>query len=142
MARQETTNWRSRRSRRLIVDALMVLMREKRYDWITVQEIIDRADVGRSTFCAQFRNKEDVLVSEIERVLGLLHEQQVAAAKDPADLLLPGAEFFRHVQNDPLVLSSPPARAGDRSALPGGAPLPARPDSAATRPRRRLPLAA
>ena len=73
-------------------------MREKRYDRITVQEIIDRADVGRSTFCAQFRNKEDVLGSEVERVLGLLHEQQLASAEEPAEHLLPGAGFFRHVQ--------------------------------------------
>jgi AcrR family transcriptional regulator len=98
VARQEKTDRRSRRSRRLIVDALLALMREKRYDRITVQEIIDRADVGRSTFYAQFQNKEDVLVSEIERVLGLLHEQHHGPAEDPIDHLLPGVTFFRHVQ--------------------------------------------
>ena len=89
---------RSRRSRRLIVDALLALMREKRFDRITVQEIIDRADVGRTTFYTQFRNKEDVLQSEVERVLGVLHEQQVASTVEPADQLLPGVAFFRHVQ--------------------------------------------
>ena len=89
---------RSRRSRRLIVDALIALMREKRYDRITVQEIIDRADVGRSTFYAQFRNKEDVLVSEFDRVLGLLHEQHLAATEESADNLLPSLALFRHVQ--------------------------------------------
>jgi AcrR family transcriptional regulator len=80
------------------VDALLALMQEKRYDRITVQEIIDRADVGRSTFYAQFRSKEDVLVSEIERVLGLLHEQHRTSVEDPADYILPGAEFFRHIE--------------------------------------------
>jgi AcrR family transcriptional regulator len=89
---------RSRRSRRLIVDALLALMLEKRYDRITVQEIIDRADVGRTTFYAQFRNKEDVLASEVERVLGLLHEQHIVTADDPVEQLLPSAWFFRHVQ--------------------------------------------
>jgi len=98
MARQVKTDRRSRRSRRLIVDALLALMQEKRYDRITVQEIIDRADVGRSTFYAQFQNKEDVLVSEIERVLGLLHEQHRGAVENPIDHLLPSAAFFRHVQ--------------------------------------------
>jgi AcrR family transcriptional regulator len=98
MARQEKSDRRSRRSRRLIVEALIALMREKRYDRITVQEIIDRADVGRTTFYAQFRNKEDVLESEVERVLGLLHAQQLASAAEPAAHLLPGAGFFRHVQ--------------------------------------------
>ena len=98
MARLEKPDRRSRRSRRFIVEALLGLMREKRYDRITVQEIIDRADVGRTTFYAQFRNKEDVLVSEVERVLGQLHQQQLASAEEPADQLLPSAEFFRHVQ--------------------------------------------
>ncbi|MGH2614783.1 MAG: TetR/AcrR family transcriptional regulator [Thermomicrobiales bacterium] len=98
MAHQLKQDRRSRRSQRLIVEALLALMREKRYDRITVQEIIDQADVGRSTFYAQFRNKEDVLVSEVERVLGLLHEQHLAPADDPADHLLPSAGFFRHVQ--------------------------------------------
>jgi AcrR family transcriptional regulator len=98
MVRQEKSDRRSRCSRGLIADALLALMREQRYDRITVQEIIDRADVGRSTFYAQFRNKEDVLVSEVERVLGVLHEQHLASAEEPADHLLPGAGFFRHVQ--------------------------------------------
>ncbi len=52
MARQEKSDRRSRRSRRLIIDALLALMLEKRFDRITVQEIIDRADVGRTTFYA------------------------------------------------------------------------------------------
>lgn len=98
MAQQMKQDRRSRRSRRLIVDALLALLQEKRYDRITVQEIIDRADVGRTTFYAQFRNKEDVLLSEVERVLGLLHEQQLASTEEPVDHLLPSAGFFQHVQ--------------------------------------------
>jgi AcrR family transcriptional regulator len=98
LARNEKRDRRSRRSRRLIIDALLALMREKRYDRITVHEIIDRADVGRSTFYAQFRNKEDVLISEVERVLGQLHEQQLTSAEESADQLLPSAGFFRHVE--------------------------------------------
>jgi AcrR family transcriptional regulator len=98
MTRSEKSDRRSRRSRRLIVDALLALLREKRYDRITVQEITDRADVGRTTFYAQFRSKEDVLVSEIERVLGQLHEQQLGSVEEPADQLLPSAGFFRHVE--------------------------------------------
>jgi len=96
--RQQKDDRRSRRSRRLIVDALLALMGEKRFDRITVQEILDRADVGRTTFYAQFRNKEDVLVSEVERVLGQLHEQQLASTEVPVDQLLPSAGFFRHVE--------------------------------------------
>jgi AcrR family transcriptional regulator len=98
MTRSEKLDRRSRRSRRLIVDALLALMLEKRFDRITVQEIIDRADVGRSTFYAQFRNKEDVLESELARVFSLLHEEHLAADQDPAEHLLPSLKLFRHVQ--------------------------------------------
>ena len=98
MTRQEKSDRRSRRSRRLIVDALLALMREKRFDRITVQEIIDRADVGRTTFYAQFRNKDDVLESELERIFGLLQAQHLASAADSADQLLPSLGLFRHVQ--------------------------------------------
>jgi AcrR family transcriptional regulator len=98
MTRQEKFDRRSRRSRRLIVDALLALMLEKRYDRITVQEIIDRADVGRTTFYAQFRNKEDLLQSELERVFALLQARHLASAADPADQLLPSLGLFRHVQ--------------------------------------------
>ena len=96
--REHKADRRSRRSRRLIVDALLALMLEKRFDRITVQEIIDRADIGRSTFYTQFRNKEDVLVSELERVFGQLHAQHAATAEDPAGRLLPSLELFRHVR--------------------------------------------
>jgi AcrR family transcriptional regulator len=106
MERQEKSDRRSLRSRRLIIDALLALMQEKRYDRITVQEIIDRADVGRTTFYAQFRNKEHVLASEFERVLDLLHERDLASAEEPADQLLPSLGLFRHVQEQqPLYLA-------------------------------------
>jgi len=88
---------RSRRTRRLIAEALIALMVEGRYDRITVREIIDRADVGRSTFYAHYRDKEDVLTSEFERVLALLHERlDPDGAGDQQ--LLPSLGLFRHVQ--------------------------------------------
>jgi AcrR family transcriptional regulator len=89
---------RSRRSRRLIADALLALMREKRYDRITVREILERADVGRTTFYAQFRGKDDVLASEFGRILGLLHERHLAATDQPGDQFIPGLSLFRHIQ--------------------------------------------
>ncbi len=46
----------------------------------------------------QFRNKEHVLESELERVFGLLHAQHLASAEEPADQLLPSLGLFRHVQ--------------------------------------------
>ena len=52
---------RSARTRRALHEALISLILRKGYDAITVQEIIDKADIGRATFYAHYRGKEDLL---------------------------------------------------------------------------------
>lgn len=56
---------RVRRTRRLLHEALISLIQEKGYENVSVQEILDRADVGRSAFYANFRGKEDLLLSRL-----------------------------------------------------------------------------
>lgn len=52
---------RSRRSRRVLWEALLALMHEQDWATISVQMICDRADVARSTFYAHFPTKQDLL---------------------------------------------------------------------------------
>lgn len=59
----ETIDRRVRRTQRLLHNALMSLVLEKSYDSITVQEILDRADVGRSTLYAHFTGKDELFLS-------------------------------------------------------------------------------
>ena len=66
------TDRRVRRTRRALHDALLTLMTVKSYDAITVQDIIDRADVGRSTFYSHFTDKRDLLDSGFEDLNQLL----------------------------------------------------------------------
>lgn len=54
---------RVRRTRRLLQDALRSLILEKGYDKVTVQDILERADVGRATLYAHFRDKDDLMMS-------------------------------------------------------------------------------
>src|ERR1700752_55551 len=60
---------RIERTRQTLRNALIGLVLEKHYDEITVQDIIDRANVGRSTFYAHFRDKEDLLMGDWEKFL-------------------------------------------------------------------------
>jgi AcrR family transcriptional regulator len=58
-----TVDRRQRRSRKAIYDAFEALMSTEHYSQVTVAQIIERADVGRSTFYAHFETKDDLLRS-------------------------------------------------------------------------------
>ena len=88
---------RIQRTRQLLEAALLSLIKEKDFDAISVQEIIDRANVGRATFYAHYDNKEDLLESGFEGLLAALRERQREArlqGSAPDDRLF---GFSRHL---------------------------------------------
>ncbi len=74
MAKKEDR--RVQRTQRLLREALLALIQEKGFEALSVQEIIDRANVGRATFYAHFDNKEDLLVSGFDELRASLKEHQ------------------------------------------------------------------
>jgi AcrR family transcriptional regulator len=72
---KRVTDRRVERTRRLLQDALVAMMIEKGYEATTVQNIIDRANVGRATFYAHFADKETLLASGLEDLRALLTER-------------------------------------------------------------------
>lgn len=63
------------RSRRLLQEALVALILERGYDAVTVQAVLDRADVGRATFYAHFGGKEAPLLSLFEELRASLQHE-------------------------------------------------------------------
>jgi len=63
------TDRRVRRSRRALRDAFVALIDEVGYAAITVDDLIERADVSRGTFYAHYRDLADLLGSVIDEVV-------------------------------------------------------------------------
>jgi AcrR family transcriptional regulator len=89
---------RVRRTRLALQNALVELISEHGYESITVQEIIDRADVGRSTFYAHFRDKDELLLSGFERLQPALVAHRDAALGGEGLLDDMPLELMRHMQ--------------------------------------------
>src|SRR5690242_10979296 len=60
---RQRTDRRVNRTRRALKDALTDLILEKGYERVTVGDVLERADVGRSTFYAHFVDKDDLLMA-------------------------------------------------------------------------------
>jgi AcrR family transcriptional regulator len=100
---EATTDRRVRRTRQLLRDALMELTLERGYDRVTVQDILDKADVGRSTFYAHYRDKDDLLVSEFEALHPSLSFRPSGTDEGPAGtvgFLEPLRGAFRDAEAD------------------------------------------
>lgn len=72
------------RTKNLLQQGLCTLLRRKRYEAITVDDICAAADVGRSTFYAHFRSKDDLKRSGLESLHRVLAERQKAARQAQA----------------------------------------------------------
>jgi AcrR family transcriptional regulator len=91
-SKQDKQDRRSQRTRRLVNAAMMDLLREKRYDAITVQDLLDRADIGRSTFYTHYIDKADVLAALIEQIVEMLRQQ---ISQEESEGIFPSLALFR-----------------------------------------------
>ena len=88
---------RSQRTRQALGDALIELMMERGYDSISIRDIIKRADAGRSTFYAHYANKEELFVSQLDRLIELL-SRHIPQEHSPENQYFPSLGLFQHIK--------------------------------------------
>jgi AcrR family transcriptional regulator len=89
------TDRRILRTRQALRRALLALMEEKDYSLITVEEITDRADLGRTTFYLHYKDKEDLLLEEFGSLIYAVVEKIAS---------MPLAELQRQPGPQPPIL--------------------------------------
>ena len=93
---QRSKDRRTVRTRRSLGDALVTLILKKGYEAITVQDIIDEADVGRSTFYMHYTGKEDLLRASFETLRRVLTEAAVVTRGQGSEPLPFSLALFEH----------------------------------------------
>lgn len=106
---------RVRRTRQLLRDAFVSLILERGYDGTTVSDIVERADVGRSTFYAHFVDKEALLLWTFQE---LHFTGDASSGAGPAPLFALSREMFRHADEQRRLFRAVFGRFG--GVLPGG----------------------
>ena len=72
------------------------MIQEKPIDQVTVQEVLDRAGVGRSTFYLHFHDKDDLFFSELEQALENW-STFLSGSREESNRVAPVAEVFAHI---------------------------------------------
>jgi AcrR family transcriptional regulator len=86
----------------MLHEALLSLLVSKCYDAITVEDLCERANVGRSTFYAHYTGKDDLLRSGLARLREVFIGRQTDAviAKDKTDCELAfSLAMFQHARD-------------------------------------------
>jgi AcrR family transcriptional regulator len=94
--RRRKPDQRIRRTHERLGSALVQLIQEKPINDITVQEVLDLASVGRSTFYLHFRDKNDLLLSQLEIFLDTM-STALNRSKEVSHRVVPVEEMFAHI---------------------------------------------
>ena len=87
---------RTQRTRQRLGMAFLELMHEKPMEDITVQDVLDRTSIGRSTFYLHFRDKNDLLLSQLEMFLQHMSTWLIRC-KEQSHRVMPVEEMFDHI---------------------------------------------
>lgn len=100
---------RVKRTRKLISQAFFTLLRKKKFEKISIQEIADSAMINRATFYAHYADKQDLYDSLIDQFLasftGILDEQNLVDGNNVhvKEIETVLSRFYEFVQDKPEV---------------------------------------
>ena len=87
-------------TREALGDALVELMHNKPFEEITVQQVLDRASIARSTFYTHFRDKDDLFLSDVEDFFEMM-ATMTRNSGEVSNRVAPVRELFAHVGEVP-----------------------------------------
>lgn len=93
---KQKVDGRARRTRDALGDALIELMHERPFRSITVQDVLDRAGVGRSTFYTHYRDKDDLFLSDVEDFWEMI-SSMIERSDEESNRVAPVQELFSHI---------------------------------------------
>jgi AcrR family transcriptional regulator len=96
---------RVRATRDALGDAIVALMHDKPFESITVQHVLDRAHVSRSTFYSHYSDKNDLFLSDAEDFFEMFSTALIRHG-DTSTRVAPVHEFFAHVAEMRQFISS------------------------------------
>jgi len=88
---------RIQKTKKLLTDALVELIVEKGYQAVTVKDIIERANVGRSTFYAHFEDKDQLLLSGHDAFKRILSADFLSPVHQAGKTGIDFLYLYRHV---------------------------------------------
>ncbi len=88
---------RIQRTRHMLSDALFALIVERGYEAITVQDITERANVGRATFYLHYKDKEELLAASLKQLVNELTQYVEPNSELPTTYKTLSVRVFKHI---------------------------------------------
>ena len=93
---------RQQKTRDAIFDAFSTLLSSKSYTRITIQEIIDEANIGRSTFYSHFETKDELLKSLRTDTFDKMHSNNpTLSSGNPHSMIL---DVLYHIKENEKII--------------------------------------
>lgn len=103
---------RVRQTRVALLNALPALMMERGYERITIQNLLERANVGRATFYAHFDSKDELLAGSVANLRTWLVQAWHSMPDQRLGFTLP---LFQHLASHTAIYEKSIARASEVS---------------------------